>query len=153
MKQLQIKTGVYIISVLMFTSICFASSGGFESGPWKILSDAENILVFDPEYVPSSLYPYALAVPGQAEEIIVTISDPAKQSGNHGWQSKRVFDYPIPFMGRKKVVEEEIYHGGIAYIEVFDRKQSTKALVQFQRNYEKLDILPQIRHLACWIMS
>lgn len=234
MKRIKMGKGLFIIGILMLASVCFAGSGGFESGPWKISNGAENVFVFEPEYIPSTLYSYALAVPGRPDEIIVTMSDPAGESGNGGWRpkglsigyyvyvlnlksetvdlmawedfkqleiiteffhSKMVSTYPgldyqgepidyfdvipfkkdgrelilapsfednakvkrtfgipsiIPFMGRKKWVEKETYHSGTVFIEVFDNQYPTKPLVQFQRNYKNLTILPQIRDMACW---
>lgn len=88
MKPVNIEKGLCIIIVLMFTSICFAGEGAFESGPWEVSKGSENVLVFEPEYIPSTLYFYALSMPGRSDEIIVTLSDPEKKFGNAGWRPK-----------------------------------------------------------------
>jgi len=237
MKPIKVGSGLFIIVILISASICFAASGGFESGPWIVSNGAENVLIFEPEYIPSTIYSYALVVPGRSDEIFVTMSNPEKAYGNGGWQpeglplgfyvyvlhltsetvslmawedfkrmeinteffhSKMVSAYPdltyqgepidyydvlpytkdgrefilapsfadnakekhtiglpsiIPFMGRQKVVEKETFHSGIVFVEVFDRNYSKTPLVQFQRNYKKLTVLPQIRDMACWVQG
>lgn len=56
----------------------------------------------------------------------------------------------IPFFGRDKWFQKEPYHTGTFFLEVFDKERPLKPIVQLQKKFRDLWLLPSIFELTSW---
>jgi hypothetical protein len=65
---------------------------------------------------------------------------------------KTTFGLPsiIPFWGRKKWFEKEIFYSGTLFLEVFDEGRPSEPIVQLQKMYRDRTYLPPIFKMASW---
>lgn len=77
---------------------------------------------------------------------VATLSSVKKSS------EKTTFGMPgiIPFMGREKWVQKETSHSGTFFLEIFDKERPLKPIVQLQKEFSELWLLPSIFEMASW---
>jgi hypothetical protein len=89
---------------------------------------------------------YVAPIQRKNKEFIATLSSARKTS------QKTTFGIPgiIPFFGRSEWFQKEDSHKGTFFLEVFDKEHPSKPIVQLQKKFNDLWLLPSILELASW---
>lgn len=59
----------------------------------------------------------------------------------------------IPFFGRSKWVQKEKSHSGTFFLEVFDKGHPSKPIVQLQKGFKDMWLLPSVFEVATWVQG
>ena len=89
---------------------------------------------------------YVAPIKRRGNEFIAALSSEVKTT------EKTTFGIPsiIPFMGRQKWFQKEKSHDGTLFLEIFDRKNPAKPIVQLQKQFKEHRFLPSIFEVASW---
>jgi hypothetical protein len=89
---------------------------------------------------------YVASIQRKGEEFIATLSSVRKTS------EKTTIGIPgiIPFFGRSKWFQKEESHKGTFFLEIFDKEHPSKPIVQLQKKFNDLWLLPSILEMASW---
>jgi hypothetical protein len=89
---------------------------------------------------------YVAPIQRNGKEFIATLSSARKTS------EKTTFGIPgiIPFFGRSEWFQKEESHKGTFFLEIFDTEHPSKPIVQLQKKFKDLWLLPSIFEMASW---
>jgi len=89
---------------------------------------------------------YVAPIQRKNKEFIATLSSTKETL------EKTTFGIPgiIPFFGRSKWFQKEESHKGTFFLEVFDKENPSKPVVQLQKKFNDLWLLPSIFEMASW---
>ena len=89
---------------------------------------------------------YVAPIQREGEDFIAALSSKVTTT------EKTTFGIPsiIPFMGRQKWFQKEKSHAGTLFLEIFDKKNPSKPLVQLQKQFKEHRFLPSIFEVASW---
>ena len=89
---------------------------------------------------------YVAPIQRVGKEFVATLSSVRKTS------EKTTFGIPgiIPFFGRSEWFQKEKSHSGTFFLEIFDKERPLKPIVQLQKKFRDLWLLPSIFKMASW---
>lgn len=89
---------------------------------------------------------YVVPIQRKNKEFIATLSSTRKTS------EKTTFGIPgiIPFFGRSRWFQKEESHKGTFFLEVFDKEHPSEPVIQLQKKFNDLWLLPSIFEMASW---
>jgi hypothetical protein len=89
---------------------------------------------------------YVAPIQRNGKEFIATLSSLRKTS------ERTTFGIPniIPFFGRSEWFQKEDSHKGTFFLEIFDREHPSKPIVQLQKKFNDLWLLPSVFEMASW---
>lgn len=89
---------------------------------------------------------YVAPIHRVGKEFVAILSSVRKTS------EKTTFGTPsiIPFMGRQKWSQKEKSHSGTLFLEIFDKENPSRPIVQLKKEFSDLAHLPSIFEMASW---
>ncbi len=92
---------------------------------------------------------YVAPIQKKGNEFIATLSSAKITS------EKTTFGIPsiIPFFGRTKWLQKEKSHKGTFFLEIFDAEHPSQPIIQLQKKFKDIWLLPSIFDMATWVQG